>query len=269
MIKPDHPYPGIFIYRFSEGYNYPNANHYSDYLLQVIFQETQRTNPFTYPRPGDRPWNNPGPKKGKEQNPDDHRPHLKAVILDFSSVNFVDLTSVQNLIDLRNQLDRYTEPEKVQWHFACINNRWTKRALASAGFGFPSPDEDEFSRWKPIFSVAELGGVESAAAEAERRAHRNASVKGATDIETGQREVDNASGTGSSETNEIEKGIRESKAYSRGENTKVAVVQGLNRPFFHTDLTAALQSAIRNTESLKVKEDPVHVDEKQALKEQA
>ena len=266
-IKPEHPHPGIFIYRFSEGYNYPNANHYSDYLLHYIFQETKRTNPFTYPRPGDRPWNNPGPRKGKEQNPDDHRPTLKAIILDFSSVNFVDLTSVQNLIDMRNQLDRYTDPEKVQWHFACINNRWTKRALAAAGFGFPSPDEDEFSRWKPIFSVAELGGVESAASEAERRTNRNTSInKGSTDIESGQREVDSASGTDSQETNEIEQEIRKSKAYKQSD-VKVAVVQGLNRPFFHTDLTSALQSAIRNTDALTVKQENVHVDEKQGLKE--
>jgi sodium-independent sulfate anion transporter 11 len=263
-IKPEHPYPGIFIYRFSEGYNYPNANHYSDHLLDIIFKETKRTNPFSYPRPGDRPWNNPGPRKGKEVDPNDKRPNLKAIILDFSSVNFVDLTSVQNLIDIRNQLDRYAEPDKVQWHFACINNRWTKRALASAGFGFASPEEDEFTRWKPIFSVAELGGAESAAAEAERNMrinNRDSINKGGDDIETGQREIDTASGSGSSESNEIEKEIRTSKAYKR-EDVKVAVVQALNRPFFHIDLTSALQSAIRNTEALKVKEDPIVTEEK-------
>jgi sodium-independent sulfate anion transporter 11 len=31
------PYPGIFIYRFSEGFNYPNANHYLDHLTDTIF----------------------------------------------------------------------------------------------------------------------------------------------------------------------------------------------------------------------------------------
>ena len=30
--------------------------------------------------------------------------------------------------------------------------------------------------------------------------------------------------------------------------TRVAVVQGLNRPFFHVDLTSALQSAVSNVE---------------------
>ena len=51
-IELERPYPGIFIYRFSEGYNYPNANHYLDYMVRTIFQECRRTNPFSYPRPG-------------------------------------------------------------------------------------------------------------------------------------------------------------------------------------------------------------------------
>ena len=46
------PYPGIFIYRFSEGFNYPNANHYLDYMIAGIFKETRRTNPHSYGRLG-------------------------------------------------------------------------------------------------------------------------------------------------------------------------------------------------------------------------
>ena len=51
-IEVEAPYPGIFIYRFSEGFNYPNANHYLDYMVSTIFKETRRTNPASYPRPG-------------------------------------------------------------------------------------------------------------------------------------------------------------------------------------------------------------------------
>ena len=51
-IEVESPYPGIFIYRFSEGFNYPNANHYLDYMVATIFKETRRTNPSSYPRPG-------------------------------------------------------------------------------------------------------------------------------------------------------------------------------------------------------------------------
>ena len=54
-IEFEKPYPGIYIYRFSEGYNYPNANHYLDFMVRTIFQETQRTNQFSYPRPGVSP----------------------------------------------------------------------------------------------------------------------------------------------------------------------------------------------------------------------
>lgn len=52
LIEPQSPYPGIFIYRFSEGYNYPNANHYLDYMVQTIFRQTRRTNPHSYPKMG-------------------------------------------------------------------------------------------------------------------------------------------------------------------------------------------------------------------------
>jgi sodium-independent sulfate anion transporter 11 len=51
-IEIEDPYPGIFIFRFSEGFNYPNANHYLDYMVKTIFEKTQRTNPLSFPRPG-------------------------------------------------------------------------------------------------------------------------------------------------------------------------------------------------------------------------
>jgi len=178
----------------------------------------------------------------------DHRPTLKAIILDFSSVNNVDITSVQNLIDVRNQLDRYVAPDTVDWHFACINNRWTKRALAAGGFGYYTPEADLDSglhRWKPIFSVAEIGGSSSAAAAAEAQGNRRA-----------QRA---ARGLGGTASNDIEERIADtddkdslsnSKAYSPGQqkHLKIAVVQGLNRPLFHIDITAALESALANVQ---------------------
>ncbi len=246
-IKPEHPYPGIFIYRFSEGFNYPNANHYTDYLVAEIMRETRRTDPASFGKLGDRPWNNPGPRRGHEEQTNDHLPTLKAVILDFSSVNNVDLTSVQNLIDIRNQLDRYASPDKVQWHFAHINNRWTKRALASAGFGYATPEDEVFTRWKPLFSVADMGGSESAAADAEKKFNRKIATKaGAEDVEAGHRRVR------SREIDSIHEDSERSSTFEEKlRNGRVAVVHGLNRPYFHIDLTSALQSAIQNTEALE------------------
>lgn len=270
QLELESPYPGIFIYRFSEGYNYPNASHYLDYMVATIFSQTRRTNPNSYGRLGDRPWNDPGPRRGREAPSDDHKPTLKAIILDFSSVNNVDITSVQHLIDVRNQLDRYASPETVHWHFACINNRWTKRALASAGFGYPTPEgEIGVHRWKPVFSVSEIGGSNSAAADAERKLNKTETRRQSTkDIESGNRsrtrEVESV-GSPSSESsrNSVEDAIRKSKAYNsgKGPDVKVAVVHGLNRPLFHIDLTSALQSAISNVESHELAQVEVKVDD--------
>ncbi|KAJ5911814.1 Sulfate permease 2 [Penicillium subrubescens] len=259
-IEIEQPHPGIFIYRFSEGFNYPNANHYTDYLVQTIFKHTRRTNSNAYRNRGDRPWNDPGPRPGKKDaDEDDQRPLLQAVILDFSSVNNVDVTSIQNLIDVRNQLDLYASPRSVQWHFAHINNRWTKRGLAAAGFGYPTPTSSEgFHRWKPIFSVAEIEGSSSAAAHAEmvnnKREHNLHHVK---DVEAGLKDH---SATTETETHGIETASEDSQpvhddklsrdltsSHAYNQRRKVAIVQGMNRPFFHIDLTSALQSAVANS----------------------
>jgi sodium-independent sulfate anion transporter 11 len=173
---------------------------------------------------------------------DDHKPTLKAIILDFSSVNNVDVTSVQHLIDVRNQLDRYTSPEVVEWHFASINNRWTKRALAAAGFGYPSSAHEigEAKRWKPIFSVAEIGGFSSPANAAEYEQNRDELKRSNT------RDVETAHSHSSGDDVEVAKNNHHGHATSVPR--KVAVVHGVNRPLFHIDLTSALQSAVHNSQ---------------------
>ena len=161
----------------------------------------------------------------------------------------------------------------MDWHLACINNRWTKRALASAGFGFPTPstqgDVPPFERWKPVFSVADIGGQHSAAAVAaytenekelkrqrteEEARSRSRSVGGdkADMIAHGHDAASSTSGS------DLAQQLESSKAYGGGNGAAgrkgptartVAVIHGLNRPLFHTDLTSALQSAIANVET--------------------
>jgi len=240
-----NPYPGIFIYRFSELLNYPSASHTLEYLVEYIFAHTRPTTLNAYKRPGDRPWNDPGPKKGEERRTD--LPTLKAVILDFSAVNNVDVTSTQMLIDIRNQLDRYTAPDNVDWHLACINNRWTKRALVSAGFGYPT--DGAHSRWKSIFSIAEIGGSESAAATAEREANEKElgiTQSRTNDAEAGLPDIIRPSGASSTSASDS---VRKAKNPDLIMSTRKAVVHGVNRPLFHVDLTSALASAVANVEA--------------------
>jgi sodium-independent sulfate anion transporter 11 len=256
-VELETPYPGVFIYRFSEGFNYPNASHTLEYLTEFIFKHTRRTNLSHFERPGDRPWNDPGPsrkdrKAAKAAGLDEgaagvdvNLPTLKAIILDFSSVNNVDITSVQQLIDVRNQLDRYTAPEVVDWHLACINNRWTKRALVSAGFGYPTERPDGLHhRWQSIFSVAEIGGSDSAAQAAddalnEKELGRLTSVPNPHDIEA-------APSSSSSDSGDLKSTHKRTDEVG---HRRAVVVHGLNRPLFHVDLTSALQSAIHNIEN--------------------
>ena len=83
-IEVRSPYDGIFIYRFSEGFNYPNANHYLDHLTNHIFANTRRTNPNSYPKLGDQPWNDPEPRRGQPVEIHSNQPTLKAIILDLA-----------------------------------------------------------------------------------------------------------------------------------------------------------------------------------------
>jgi solute carrier family 26 (sodium-independent sulfate anion transporter), member 11 len=143
-------------------------------------------------------------------------------------VNNIDITSMQQLIDTRNQLDRHAYPNKVDWHFAHINNRWTKRALASVGFGHPTPGSRLAERWKSIYSVADIGGTQSTSATTRKSELSDISISNSP----------------------------------RLERPRMAAVHGLNRPFFHIDLTSALESAIANVEFRRDQEDKgePHVD---------
>ncbi|KAE8397702.1 sulfate permease [Aspergillus pseudonomiae] len=225
-VDVEHPYSGVFIYRFSEGYVYPNASHETDNLVSSIFKETRRTNLKSWGSPGDRPWNNPGPRRGKKEENRTHLPCLRAIILDFSSVNNVDITSLQNLVDVRNQLDAYASPVHVQWYFANISNRWAKWTLTSTGFGYLTLKQTKrFQPWKPIFSVAELGSSGDSAAAAERQ------------LKTSQRKADDLE---QDQTGQITEPDTEARW--------VELVSGINRPYFHVDLTSALRGDIASIE---------------------
>jgi sodium-independent sulfate anion transporter 11 len=51
-IKIDRLLPGVFVYRFSQDFNYTNANHYIDHMINVILAETGPTNRTGSIKPG-------------------------------------------------------------------------------------------------------------------------------------------------------------------------------------------------------------------------
>ncbi|KAJ5215206.1 sulfate transporter [Penicillium cinerascens] len=207
------PRPGVFVYRFDEGFNYPNANHYTDDLVKAIFRHTRSTRTNVYATRGDRPWNDPGPRRGQKEPDLSHLPPLHAIVLDFAAVNQVDVTCIQNLVDVRNQLDRYTAPSTVQWHFANVKSRWTKRALASVGFGYPQKLGPS-----PSIPVENIGNESSVGSSSP------------DDIETGTKRAQDESFYSEQKTSDPQiRGVQNGGLKS-------------SRPFFHADLTSALCS---------------------------
>ncbi|ORX64129.1 sulfate permease [Linderina pennispora] len=154
-VKPTPPPSGIFIYRLNESYLYPNAVHFTDHMVEQILLETRPGVVNPYGSLGNRPWNDPGPRHKTESDIDMSKPELRAVILDFSGVSNVDITSVQNLTDVRQQLDRHADCS-VSWHFAGIKSQWIRRSLIAAGFGSSK------IATRTIFSVANSGSAQDA-----------------------------------------------------------------------------------------------------------
>ncbi|KAI9158266.1 Sulfate permease [Paramyrothecium foliicola] len=242
-IKLETPHPGVFVYRFSEGYNYTNQAFHAESLMQFIIQNTRRQESEDETDPHDRLWNDPGPQAVKK---DKHLPVLKAIICDFSSVNHMDVTSVQGLSDLRNTLDRYAAPDTVEWHFANVHNRWTRRALAAAGFGYPlAQDSKGLQAWQPSYNIAsillgdddftEVKNKDKFEIDEERGQARNTKVgQPSPVVEVG----DALSGITSFETGHS----------VACESRPMAAVFGVDRPFFHVDLVDALDSAVRNAQ---------------------
>jgi len=138
-------------------------------------------------------------------------------------VAYLDVTAVQALIDLRNQFNRYAEPEVVEWHFTGIQSRWTKRALVAGGFGpdrrrAVSEDGEKGVPGGPLIGVASEAGSDSVAPPQDSKR---------VDIEAG--EISPVSST-------------------RGSGGRLVPVYGINRPFFHVDLETALKSVVKNLE---------------------
>jgi sodium-independent sulfate anion transporter 11 len=223
-IAVEPAYPGVFIYRFSETFNYINQAYHVGYLTSYITSHTRCSLTNERIRACDRLWCDvpPSPKLIDESS---LKPLLRAIVLDFSTVNILDITSIESLKGLRDTLDRYAAPDTVEWHFAGVNNRWTRKALSFAGFGFPaisSPDEP--GNWCPAYTVV-----------------AGASEKKMEDVEAAHISRDDEDVKMSASLHELDvqpTGASEKKGFYP--------IYGVDRPFFHLDLHDAVDAAVRD-----------------------
>lgn len=241
-INVETPYPGVFIYRFTEGYNYTNQALHVEALVTYITSSARRTSEEQFEKESDRLWNDPGSKTSKLDDEDADKPLLRAVVLDFAAVNNMDVTSIQGLIDLRNALDRYCAPDAVEMHFANINNRWTRRGLAASGFGYPSSQNPEaMANWQPAYTIAAildptLNETKTCRA-ADVEAPSTSEPRTSTDART-------LAAPPAEDTAKCEK-------------TGKAAVYGVDRPFFHHDLHDAVEVAVRDARLRDATSEPM------------
>jgi len=137
QIKVDAPSPGIIIYRFEESFLYPNSSLVNGALVDHVKAHTRRGKDMSHVKPADRPWNDPGPGVHgaiADQEINDLKPILHAIVLDFSTISQIDTTGVQSLIDTRTEVERWAD-RPVEFHFATVLSPWIRRALIAGGFG--------------------------------------------------------------------------------------------------------------------------------------
>lgn len=133
------PPPGVIVFRPNESFTYPNCSRQVDRLFDEVKRVTRKGVPSSSIKLGDRPWNDHGPRNRKTLETDE-RPLLRAIVLDFSSVPYLDSTGIQNLADIRNAINKYADQE-VEFHFVGLISPWTRRALVTEGFGSGNPSK--------------------------------------------------------------------------------------------------------------------------------
>ncbi|KLO18575.1 high affinity sulfate permease [Schizopora paradoxa] len=222
-VRP--PAPGVLVYRLEESLLYPNCSLLNSTLVDYVKAHTRRGKDMGDVRLSDRPWNDPGPRKGHEAEElarDAAKPILRAIVLDFSTVSHLDTTGTQALVDTRNEVERWAN-RSIEFHFAGVLSPWIKRALVACGFGTGEPSARLPAE---IAASQHYGGLENLThgTITEENAHSD-------DPELGLKR-DRDSGKFTTETTENAPKIDQYGALS-----------SLDTPFFHFDLQSAVRAA--------------------------
>ncbi|KAH7107846.1 sulfate transporter family-domain-containing protein [Auriculariales sp. MPI-PUGE-AT-0066] len=220
-IKPEPVTPGVIVFRFEDSVIYPNASMVLQHLVDHAKTTTRRGREQSNIPLHDRPWNDPGPARGKEDVIDNNKPLLRAIVLDFSAVSQLDTTAVQNLIDIRKDLERFADGP-IEFHFASIVSPWVRRALIAGGFGIGNSDERVHQERDVAPVVPQplraFGGPSDKEIEARPDVEDDLEARGSDKVSTDGKYADDGSTNGTP-------------------------LQRNATPYFHVDLPAAVRSA--------------------------
>ncbi|EKJ71404.1 hypothetical protein FPSE_08412 [Fusarium pseudograminearum CS3096] len=208
-ILVESPHGGVLIYHFPEGLNYLNQAQHLKNLTDYVYTHTRRPDEEQKEDKGEALWcDTSGLCKQ-----DNDLPVLRAIVIDCSTINNIDITSVQGLVDVRNALDRWASPSTIQWHFGGLHNRWARRALAAVGFGKSSTQDGySFGSWAAVPTMTTSFG------EATEGDHKRTSTDDENTIGTRH---NNLSG-----------------------EKRLSPVFALDRPLFNADLGEAVRAAL-------------------------
>ncbi|KAJ3012723.1 hypothetical protein HKX48_006120 [Thoreauomyces humboldtii] len=150
------PPPGVMVFKLEESMTYPNANYFAERIKDVVINSTEFGGVVV--RPDQKLWCDDTDRRvanarkktnqiaihdvlhkvGSENTigtpGEDHSTHvrggtplhrLRALVFDFSSVNGLDTTGVQMLVDLRRDVDNYAG-QRVEFHFAHVHPRFER-----------------------------------------------------------------------------------------------------------------------------------------------
>ncbi|KAJ3208333.1 hypothetical protein HDU82_002614 [Entophlyctis luteolus] len=119
---------GIFVFKVDEALTYPNSNYIVEKVKDAVLSRFKYTNTET--RKADKSWSDDTEQRYlarvRQGLPD--LPPLKAVVLDFSNVTNIDYTGFQILLDLKDDMARYTG-YPVPFHFANVRRRQVNTLL--------------------------------------------------------------------------------------------------------------------------------------------
>jgi sodium-independent sulfate anion transporter 11 len=121
---------GLLMCRVDESLTYPNSSFIADKIITYCKIRTRSNGKVL--KKGDRAWNDdstPATVAARE-----NLPRLHALILDFASVNHLDSSGLQAIVDAQNTLNRYSG-HHVEFHFVNIVHPGIRRCLIVANFG--------------------------------------------------------------------------------------------------------------------------------------
>ncbi|KAI9199863.1 sulfate transporter family-domain-containing protein [Polychytrium aggregatum] len=110
------PPPGVLVFRPEESLTYPNSAFITEKMLEGVKEKT-RYGAKVSTKSSTRIWSDTTGLASSQST--DSLPIVRHLVIDMSSVNFVDATGVQALADLRRDLDNYAG-RPVEIHFSRV-----------------------------------------------------------------------------------------------------------------------------------------------------